>query len=281
MRNFFQFLLRQHFFFIFLLLEVISFLLLVQNNLYQRSGFVNSTNTFTGNILTSINNVSQYFSLKDANRKLAEENVRLLNESKKYYMKTNEQVFLYQDTLYRQQYEFISAKVIGNTTNKRNNYLTLNKGSRQGIQKDMGVVTSNGIVGIVKEVSPNFSSVISVLHKDTKISAKVKKNGHLGTVNWSGGDYRYGELVDIPTHVKPTIGDTIITSGYSSSFPEGIMIGTISDFRIEKGDNFYTITIKFSTDFNNISYAHVIRNIMKDELNKLNKDSQNDQADKQ
>jgi len=276
MKNFFQFLLRQHFFFIFLLLEVISFLLLVQNNLYQRSSFINSTNTFTGNILTSINNVSQYFSLKDANRKLAEENARLLNESKKYYMKTNEQVFLYQDTLYRQQYEFISAKVIGNTTNKRNNYLTLNKGSRQGIQKDMGVVTSNGIVGIVKEVSPNFSSVISVLHKDTKISAKVKKNGHLGTVNWSGGDYRYGELVDIPTHVKPTIGDTIITSGYSSSFPEGIMIGTISDFRIEKGDNFYTITIKFSTDFNNISYAHVIRNIMKDELNKLTKDSQND-----
>jgi len=274
MKNFFQFLLRQHFFFIFLLLEVISFLLLVQNNLYQHTSFINSTNTFTGNILTSINNVSQYFSLKDANRKLAEENARLLNESKKYYMKTDEQVFLYKDTLYRQQYEFISAKVIGNTTNNRNNYLTLNKGSRQGIQKDMGVITSNGIVGIVKEVSPNFSSVISVLHKDTKISAKVKKNGHLGTVNWKGGDYRYGELIDIPTHVKPTLGDTIITSGYSSSFPEGIMIGTISDFRIDKGDNFYTITIKFSTDFNNISYAYVIRNIMKDELKKLTKESQ-------
>ncbi|MGD0709892.1 MAG: rod shape-determining protein MreC [Bacteroidales bacterium] len=276
MRNIGQFLLRQNFFFIFLLLEVISFILLVQNNIYQRSSFINSTNTFTGSILATINNVSQYFSLKDANHKLAEENVRLLNESKKYYMMTDEQVFLYKDTLYRQQYEFISAKVIGNTTNKRNNYLTLNKGSRQGIQKDMGVITSNGIVGIVKEVSPNFSSVISVLHKDTKISAKVKKNGHLGTVNWSGGDYRYGELIDIPTHVKPILGDTVITSGYSSSFPEGIMIGIISDFRIEKGDNFYTITIKFSTDFNNISYAYVIRNIMKDELNRLTKDSQND-----
>jgi rod shape-determining protein MreC len=276
MRNFLKFLLRQHFFFLFLLLEVISLIFLVQNNIYQRSSFINSTNTFAGNILTTIDNVSQYFSLKDANRKLAEENTRLLNESKKYYMKTDEQVFLYKDTLYRQQYEFISAKVIGNTTNKRNNYLTLNKGSRQGIQKDMGVITSNGIVGIVKEVSPNFSSVISVLHKDTKISAKVKKNGHLGTVNWGGGDYRYGELVDIPTHVKPVLGDTIITSGYSSSFPEGIMIGTISDFRIEKGDNFYTITIRFSTDFNNISYAHVIRNIMRDELNNLKKISQND-----
>jgi rod shape-determining protein MreC len=276
MKIFFQFLLRQHFFFIFLLLEVFSFILLVQNNFYQKSSFINSTNTFTGNILTTINNVSQYFSLRDANHKLSEENARLLSESKKYFMKTDDQIFLYKDTLYRQQYEFVSAKVIGNTTNNRNNYLTLNKGSRQGIQKDMGVITSNGIVGIVKEVSPNFSSVISVLHKDTKISAKVKKNGHLGTVKWSGGDYRYGDLIDIPTHVKPTIGDTIITSGYSSSFPEGIMIGTISDFRIDKGDNFYTITIKFSTDFNNISYAYVIRNIMKDEQNKLIKDSQND-----
>ena len=276
MKSLLQFLLRQHFFFLFLLLEVTSFILLVQNNFYQRSSFINSTNTFTGNILVTLNNISQYFSLKDANLKLAEENARLLNESKKYYMKTDEHVFLYKDTLYRQQYEFVSAKVIGNTTNNRNNYLTLNKGSRQGIQKDMGVITSNGIVGIVKEVSLNFSSVISVLHKDTKISAKVKKNGHLGTVNWSGGDYRYGELIDIPTHVKPTLGDTVITSGYSSSFPEGIMIGTISDFEIEKGDNFYTITIKFSTDFNNISYAYIIRNIMKEELDKLTKDSHND-----
>jgi len=163
-----------------------------------------------------------------------------------------------------------------NTTNKRNNYLTLNKGSNQGIAKDMGVITSTGIVGIVKEVSANFSSVISVLHKETKISAKVKKNGHLGTVIWTGGDYSNGELIDIPTHVKPVIGDTIITSGYSTSFPEGIMIGTISDFKIVKGDNFYTITIKFSTDFNNISYAYVIRNIMKDELDKLNKNQTDD-----
>ena len=119
MRNIGKFLLRQHFFFIFLLLEVISFILLVQNNFYQRSSFINTTNTFTGSIITSMNNVSQYFSLKDANHKLAEENARLLNESKKYYMKTDEQVFLYKDTLYRQQYEFISAKVIGNTTRQQ------------------------------------------------------------------------------------------------------------------------------------------------------------------
>ena len=276
MRNLFDFLVRQYFFFLFIILEVICFIIIVQNNYYQRSSFVNSSNEISGELLSTVNNISQYFSLKDANRKLSEENARLLSESKKYYLKTDNRIFTYDDTLYRQQYQYVSAKVVKNTTGKRNNYLTLNKGSNQGITKDMGVITSTGIVGIVKEVSANFSSVISVLHKESKISAKVKKNGHLGTVIWTGGDYSYGELIDIPTHVKPVIGDTIITSGYSTSFPEGVMIGTISDFKIVKGDNFYTITIKFSTDFNNISYAYVIKNIMKDELDKLNNNQTDD-----
>jgi rod shape-determining protein MreC len=276
MRNFFNFLLRQYFFFLFLILEVISFIFIVQNNYYQKSSFINTTNDISGNILTTLNNVSQYFSLKNANRKLSEENAILLTESKKYFMKADNRIYFHDDTLYKQQYEFVSAKVIRNSTNNRNNYLTLDKGSNQGIRVDMGVITSAGIVGIVKEVSPNFSSVISVLNKETKISAKVKKNGHLGTVIWKGGDYQFGLLIDIPTHVKPVLGDTIITSGFSNSFPEGIMIGTIADFRIEKGDNFYTITIKFSTDFNSISYAYIIKNFMKDELDKLNKNNPND-----
>jgi rod shape-determining protein MreC len=255
---------------------VISITLIIQNNYYQNSSFINSTNDISGNLLTKLNNISQYFSLKEANRKLSEENAMLLTESKKYYIKTDNRIFTHDDTLYKQQYEFASAKVIRNSTNKRNNYLTLDKGSNQGIQVDMGVITSAGIVGIVKAVSPNFSSVMSVLNKETKISAKVKKNGHLGTVIWKGGNYRFGELIDIPTHVKPVLGDTIITSGFSNSFPEGIMIGTIVDFRIEKGDNFYTITIKFSTDFNSISYAYIIKNFMKTELDKLNKNNPND-----
>jgi rod shape-determining protein MreC len=272
MKNFFDFLLRQYFFFLFIILEVISLILIVQNNYYQKSSFINTTNEISGNILTSFNNISQYFSLRETNRKLSEENARLLTESKKFYIKTEDRIFYYNDTLYRQQYQFISAKVIRNSTNKRNNFLTLNKGSNQGIEKGMGVVTSTGIVGIVKEVSPNFSSVISVLNKEIKVSAKMKKNGHIGTVVWEGGNYQYGQLIDIPTHVKPTLGDTIISSGFSTSFPEGILIGTISDFKIEKGDNFYTITIKFTTDYNSISYAYVIRNIMKNELDKLEKD---------
>jgi rod shape-determining protein MreC len=276
MRNFFVFLWKQYFFFLFLFLEVIAIILVVQNSYYQRTTFINSANSFSGSILGTFNNISEYFSLREANKRLAEENARLLSDSKKWFLQTDHKIFYYNDTLYRQQYEFISAKVVKNTTSKRNNYLLLNKGSNQGITNDMGVVTSNGIVGIVKDVSPNFCSVISVLHKESKISAKLKKYGQIGTVVWNGGNYRFGELIDIPTHVKPTLGDTIITSGYSTSFPEGILIGTISDFKIEKGDNFYSITVRFATDFNSISYANVIRNLMKDEIDKLEKDSEGD-----
>jgi rod shape-determining protein MreC len=207
---------------------------------------------------------------------LSEENARLLSESKKWYIKTDRNVFVYNDTIYKQQYRFISAKVISNTTNKRNNYLVLGKGSIDGISKDMGVITSSGIVGIVKEVSQNYCSVISVLHKDSRISAKIKKNGQIGTILWKGGNFRYGELIDIPTHIKPTLGDTIITSGYSTSFPEGIIIGTIADYKVEKGDNFYTIRVRFSSDFNSISYTSVIQNIMKDEINNIKKPFESD-----
>lgn len=279
MRNFFVFLWKQYFFFLFLILEVVSIILVVQNNYYQKTAFINSTNSFGGSIIGTFNDISEYFSLREANKKLAEENARLLSDSKKWFLQTDRKIFFKNDTLYRQQYEFISAKVIKNTTSKRNNYLILNKGSNHGIIKDMGVITSNGIVGIVKDVSPNFCSVISVLHKESKISAKVKKYGQIGTVVWNGGNYRFGNLIDIPTHIKPTLGDTIITSGYSTSFPEGILIGTISDYKIEKGDNFYTITIRFSTDFNSIDHANLVRNLMKDEIEQLEKEAEGAEGD--
>jgi len=250
--------------------------LIVQYNYYQKSSFINTTNNISGGILSSFHSISEYFSLRETNQKLAEENARLLSEAAKFYLKTDTLTHFQKDTIYNRQFVFTTAKVLSNSTNRRNNYLTLNKGSKHGISIDMGVISSNGIVGIVKEVSSHFSSVISVLNKETKISAKIRKNGQIGTVIWEGGNYRYGHLIDIPTHIKPLIGDTIITSGFSNSFPEGILIGTISDFKIEKGDNFYTITIKFLNDFNSISYVNIIQNLMKPELDELTKNNKND-----
>ncbi len=276
MRNIFVFLRKQYFFFLFIIFEIFSIVLVVQNNYYHRTIFINSSNDFSASILETFNNISEYFSLREENKKLAEENARLLSEAKKWYFANDSKEFFFNDIHYKQQYEFVSAKVVKNSTSKRNNFLILNKGYKNGIEKDMGVATATGVVGIVSDVSANFCSVISVLNKESKISAKIKKYGQIGTVVWSGGNYRFGSLIDIPTHIKPTLGDTIITSGYSTSFPEGILIGTIADYKIEKGDNFYTITIRFSADYNSLTYTNVIKNIMKDEIKKMDKSETGD-----
>jgi rod shape-determining protein MreC len=173
------------------------------------------------------------------------------------------------DTIYSQQYRYISAKVISNSVNKRNNYLILNKGYRQGADKEMAVITPQGVVGIVKEASENFCSVLSMLHSQTHISAKIKKYNQNGTVIWGGTDQYYGTLKDIPGHVLINIGDTIVTSGYSSIFPEGVVIGTIADYSLIEGNNFYLIKIKFSVDYNQLVYVEVVTNLLKGEVDKI------------
>jgi rod shape-determining protein MreC len=145
----------------------------------------------------------------------------------------------------------------------------LNKGSADGVSKDMAVISSRGIVGIIRDVSKNFSSVISVLHKDTRISAKIKKNNYVGTLIWKGMDYRTAYLMDIPTHVKLNLGDTVITSGFSYIFPEGVVVGVIKNFNILEGDNFYTIKLSFSEDYNKLDHVYIVNNLMKSEQEQL------------
>jgi len=269
MRYLFAFLWKHNFFFLFLILEVIAFSLIANDNYYQSTTIINSTNRITGSVYTFTNNVSEYFHLRQVNKKLAEENARLHSLSLKAFLKNDTNNFFVNDTFYRQRYEYISAKVISNSTGKRNNYLMLNKGRNFNIAKDMAVISAGGVVGIVKEVSENFCSVMSVLHKKTKISAKIKKNNQLGTLVWNGQNATIGSLTEIPTHVLLVKGDTVITSGYSQLFPEGIMIGTIKDFYIAKGDNFFTVDVKFSTDFNAIGYVEIVKNLMREEQKEL------------
>ena len=173
------------------------------------------------------------------------------------------------DTVHKQQYTFVTAKVINNSVNRRNNYLTLNKGGLQGIKPEMGVVCAEGIVGIIKDTSGHFSSVLSLLHKDARISAKVKKSGYIGSLVWDGYDFRHATLKDIALHVKLTRGDSIVTSSFSSIFPEGIMIGTVEDIETKEGDKFYSITVKLSTDFSNLSSVYIVENMLKGEQQSL------------
>jgi len=138
----------------------------------------------------------------------------------------------------------------------------------------MGVISSKGVVGIIKNVSDHFSSVMSVLHEKNKLSAKIKKSGYYGSLVWEGNNYREAELKDIPNHVKLAIGDTIVTSGYSSIFPENILIGTVKEFDLPKGNNFYNIKIEFTEDYKNLSHVYIVRSLLKEEKEKLEAQNQ-------
>lgn len=276
MRNLFSFLLKNYFFFLFLFLEIIATVLIVNNNYFQRSVVINATNEFTGSVKSIFSNVTEYFFLKQTNKILSEENSILHALTEKSYIITDRSTYLIDDTVYKQQYTYVGAGIISNSIHKRNNYLMLNKGVADGVNKDMAVISPKGIVGIIRDVSKNFSSVISVLHKDAKISAKIKKNNYIGTLIWKGVDYRTAYLMDIPTHVKLTLGDTIITSGFSHIFPEGIMIGVINNYTILQGENFYTIKLEFSEDYNSLSYVYIVNNLMKNEQIQLEKESRDE-----
>jgi len=168
------------------------------------------------------------------------------------------------DTLHQQHYFYTSAKVINQTVNKQHNFLTLNKGSNVGIRPEMGVISADGVIGIVVNVSKKFSTVISLLNLDFRVSAKLAKNNYFGSLHWDGKDYRKVKLDEIPYHIDVNRGDTVITSGYSSIFPEGIVIGTVSNSEV-KGGNFYEIEVDLSVDFKSLAFVDVISNLHREE----------------
>jgi len=274
MRNILVFIIRYHFLLLFLLLEFFSITLLINSTYYQSSAILKAGSRVTGRFYTGISNTTEYLKLRTTNEHLAQENALLRQMKGVSFLRNDTASFWVNDTLYKQQYKYIVAKVVLNTVGKRNNYIMLDKGSRSGIQKDMAVITSNGIVGTVVNVSENFCWVMSMLNKHTRISGRILKNNQMGTIIWNGVDHLYGTLTDIPAHVKIVKGDTIVSSGFSYIFPAGIMIGTITDFRVEQGEHFYTIPFKFSVDFNALQYVYVVNNLMKDEQESLEKSTE-------
>jgi rod shape-determining protein MreC len=254
---------------VFLILYFFSILLIVQDSNFQRRAMVSSANEFSGSILQKWDDISAYFHLKTKNEYLALHNTLLMNRDPAAFIITDNAEFTTNDTTYRKQFTYQTAKVISNSTGKQNNYLIINKGRNQGIVPDQAALSPQGVVGIVKDVSDNFSSIISLLHSDARISAKVRRNGYVGTVIWDGKDYRYGKLIDIPYHLEVNIGDTIVTSGYSTVFPENVHIGTISEVKPNINDNFYDLKLQFFTDFNRVSQVYIVKNHFKAELDSL------------
>jgi len=271
MRNLFSFLLRHNAFILFIFLEIISVVLIIQNNNYHQSAFINSSNAVSGKIFSVYSGLMEYLKLRDENRQLANENAELRNQLRSSFYNNSFQQVGVTDSSYRQMYTYIPAKVVYITTNKINNYITIDKGSLAGVKPKMAVIGTDGIVGIVKDVSENFSSVISLLHKDFRISARVGTGGNLGSLSWDGKNPEFAQLNEIPKQIKITVGDKVYTSGSSLKFPENILIGTIAKFSSSTADNFYDIEVKLSTNFRGLSYVYVVNNLMKDELEKLEK----------
>jgi len=268
MRNFFLLIRKYNFFIVFLLLEVISGILLVRNSTYQRAAVISTSNELVGKIYTAYSNVTDYLVLGETNRILSAENARLRRADSVSFYDPSFRVLRVNDTIGLQQYEYISARVVNNSVSRVNNYITLDKGSLQGIQPEMAVMGSNGVVGIVKDVSEHFSTVISLLHSSTKISSKIKKNDYFGSSVWDGENPQIAKLLDIPSHAQVKVGDTIVTSSYSGIFPRDILVGVVSEIGTS-GESFKEIKLKLATDFQKLSYVYVVRNLLKSERDTL------------
>ncbi len=269
MHRLIAFLLKRYTLILFIILEVVAVTIVVSQNNYHKTAYHQGVTDFAGATYKVWSDITGYFSLKKQNRKLAEENAELHNRLKSSFRASDKKIFVWNDTLYQQQFQYVSAQIVNASVNRKKNFIVINKGSNQGIDYDMGVISTDGIVGMVKSVSPNFALIIPVINIDASIAARLKSNDQNGIVKWDGKHFSHGIMKGIPGHIEIEKGDTIITSGQSLFFPEGIIIGYVDDFTRNRSDNFYTIRLGFSVDFNSLNHVYVIRNLMAEEQIKL------------
>ncbi len=265
MRNLFHFIARFHFTILFLMFEMLCIILLVRYNNFQQSTMLNSGNYICGMVYDNVSAITQYIHLKETNQALNKENSYLRGLLKQSHQLVADSTYVFNDSLYQQKYLYRSAKIINNSINKQNNYITLNKGRKNGIKPEMGVIANGGIVGVVVSVSDHYASVLSLLNSRLRISAKIKKNNYFGSLTWDGKDYRKAKLKEIPFNALVQKGDTIVTSGFSEIFPEGILVGVVNDISDESESNFHNINVLLFNDFKQLSYVQVIDNLMRNE----------------
>ena len=268
MKEIIKLILKYHFTIIFILLEIVSFSLIIRHNEYQRAIFSESASTLFGNVSSTITSIKDYFRLKEMNESLANENILLKNRLEEYELLRDTIIHgtVVQDSI--PVYEYIGAKQVNATYNRTKNYITLNRGRKNVLQKEMAVCTPEGIVGLIQDLSDHFAVVIPLINVDSRISAKIKKNNYYGSLQWDGNDYAYSYLNDIPYHVEVNAGDTIVTSGLSKIFPEGIVVGYVESVDKETA-NFLKIKVKLAVDFKRINHVYVILNNKKNEQTSL------------
>ena len=270
MRNLINFLARYNDLIIFLILEGIAVYLMATGNNYHNTRIMNGIRGLTYGIEARITNTRNYLNLREINKKLEDENSALNNRISRLVQRESSIFFPVYDSIYRQQYLYTSADIISNSVNRQKNFFTINKGERQGLKVDMAVISDNGVAGVVVGCTENYSVAMSLLNLDFKLSTRIKSNGYFGSLGWDGLDDNYAVLSEIPQHVSVIMGDTIETTGYSAIFPEGVMVGTVSDFK-KIGSDFYKITVMLITDFNKLQFVNVLGNMKKTEQLDLEK----------
>lgn len=255
-----------------MLLLIIALAFTVQSHSYHRSKFFNSANWITGSIYNTANGISSYFDLDEENKKLVEENLRLRNLL--YNKRAEDSIEIDTSAI---NYEITSAQIIKNSYANPNNYITINKGKKDSVKQDMGVITSKGILGIVEHSSNKFSSVQSILNTKSNINAKIKNTNYFGSLVWDTERYDVVQLEDIPRLVPLLVGDTIVTGAMSSIFPENIPIGTIKKFDLNVSKSFYRIDVELFNDMTNVKNVYLIYNINRPEVLQLKEEIANDQ----
>ena len=268
MQQILNFLIRNKNFILFMLLLFISLVFTIQSHSYHKSKFINSANWLTGGIYEQSNSISTYFSLKSENEKLVEENRRLkgLAYSKKDSLHN---IQFIDSSSFTTDYLFRAGKIIKNSYSKSDNIILINKGSTDNIQTDMGVVTPNGIIGIIDRVGGNHATVISILNSISKINAQLKNTNYFGTLIWDGENPNIVQLIDLEKLATFKVNDTITTGGHSTLFPKGIPIGTIKDFKLDTKQNLYTVNVQLFNDMTNLENVYIIENLHREEIDNL------------
>jgi rod shape-determining protein MreC len=282
MRNVFLFIARFSNLLFFLLLQVVALSMLFRYNKFHQAAYMNAASEVTGKFYVRYNNVETYFSLKQENERLRQQNADLLNKLRMDFSAPDSGIQVLTDTFkvdsleqYR-KFLYLPAKVIGNSVDGQNNYVTLHRGSKQGVGVNMAVVGPEGVIGKVVSVSPNMSVAMSLLHRKNNVVAVLKKGGGFGEVTWDGRDPHFVSMSNVPRTVKVQKGDTVITSSYSDIFPPGKVVGYVAEVKEEKSTSMYVLKLRTATDFFSVQHAFVVKNLQKAEMDSLMKNIRKD-----
>jgi len=269
MRNIIGLLYRYNAVFVFIVLQVFAIMLLVSFNPYHRASYFNSSSTLIGSLKEITSAINEPFTAKEQNRQLRIENAELRNNLPNNFYSLKPEIVSINDTIYEQQYTYISAKVIDNSYTKTRNYILINAGRNKGIKQEMGVIGPNGLVGFVKDVSSRYALIIPIINPDFSTAVLVSKHNYPGSVRWKTNDFQIASVTQMSKTAPLDINDTIVTKGGRGRFPTGIPVGKVLSFEEIQGENDYQIDIELFTNFANLHHVYVIENKFQNEIDSI------------